>query len=214
MNAKLVAIDGARAPDARGRGDISVVGIARALTPDQPIFAEGDRADTVYRVASGAVRTIRLLADGRRQVTDFYLGGDVFGVELRSCYSATAEAVCDSVVISARSSSLTEDPDQPSRLWRYALCELQRSQAHVLTLGRRSALERLARFLVDLADRMGATDRLALPMSRQDIADYLGLTIETVSRTLTQMQAKGLVRLENCRQVRLLKRAALTELCD
>src|SRR5581483_3699779 len=103
-------------------------------------------------------------------------------------------------------------------LWRLALRDLQRSQDHVLTLGRRSASERLASFLIDLADRLDGPGpgraEFDLPMSRQDIADYLGLTIETVSRTLTQLQADGLVRLCGVRRVRLPRPAALAELCE
>jgi CRP-like cAMP-binding protein len=91
---------------------------------------------------------------------------------------------------------------------------LRRSEDHVLTLGRRSAAERVASFLLDLAERLGGRDEIALPMSRQDIADYLGLTIETVSRTLTQLQTRGFIRAEGCRQLRLQRRATLSELCE
>ena len=86
-----------------------------------------------------------------------------------------------------------------------AVAELRRSRDHVLTLGRRSASERVATFLVDLAERIGEGESVELPMSRQDIADYLGLTIETVSRTLTQFQVAGLIRLANCRDVHILR---------
>jgi CRP/FNR family nitrogen fixation transcriptional regulator len=219
MPAQLLAIDSSRAFSAEparsdGDGELNLIGVARSLSRDQEIFAEGDSADSVYKVVSGAVRGIRLLADGRRQITDFYLPGDVFGIELGPTHGAAAEALCDAVVISARRSGLTEDKEQPSQLWRQTLRELRRSRDHVLTLGRQSAMERLARFLVDLAARTGARASLTLPMTRQDIADYLGLTIETVSRTLTQMQAKGLVRIEGGRRVRLLRPAALAALCE
>jgi CRP/FNR family transcriptional regulator, nitrogen fixation regulation protein len=169
-------------------------------------------------VVSGAARAVRLLADGRRQIADFYLPGDVFGVELGERRRGAAEALGETVLLVARRTSLAGRPDQGGGLWRLALRDLQRSQEHVLTLGRRSASERLASFLIDLAERLDAPSlrlgEFALPMSRQDIADYLGLTIETVSRTLTQLQADGLVRLNGVRRVRLPRPAALAELCE
>jgi CRP/FNR family transcriptional regulator, nitrogen fixation regulation protein len=191
-----------------------LIGVARSLSRDQEVFAEGSAAEAVYKVVSGAVRTLRLLADGRRQIIGFHLPGDVFGIEAHSVHGATAEAICETVLVSARRSSVLGDMEQQGRLVRHALTELRCSQDHLLTLGRRTAIERVASFLVDLVNRTGASEVLALPMSRQDIADYLGLTIETVSRTLTQMQARGIVRLHGCRQLRLLKRSALVDLCE
>ena len=194
--------------------DLKVKGIARTFARDQEIFGEGDPADYVYKVVSGAVRAFRVLSDGRRQIDDFYLPGDVFGVELGASRRATAEAVSETVVIVARRAVVGGDPEQGPRLWRYALRALERSQDHVLTLGRRSASERVASFLLDLGRRMAEATDVRLPMSRQDMADYLGLTIETVSRTLTQMQGQGLIALSGCRSVRLTRPAVLAELCE
>lgn len=198
----------------REAGELTFIGIARSLTRDQEVYGQGDRADFAYKVVSGAVRTTRLLGDGRRQIIDFFLPGDVFGLEPGAVHGAAAEAIGDTVVVSARRSSLGEDHDQRSRLWQHTMRALQRCQAHVITLGRRSAMERIAIFLVDLAERLGATDQVLSPMSRRDIADYLGLTIETVSRTLTLMQTKGLLAIESGRHLRLLQRARLAELCE
>jgi CRP/FNR family transcriptional regulator, nitrogen fixation regulation protein len=196
------------------RDDIKLIGVAKSFRRESEIFGEGDATDLVYKVVSGAVRSFRLLSDGRRQITHFFLPGDVFGVEFGRERRAGAEALCDAVVIVARRSTVASDVDQSMRLWRHAVGELQRSEDHVLTLGRRSATERLASFLIDLADRLGSEDAFELPMSRQDMADYLGLTIETVSRTLTQLQAERLVELQNCRRVRFPDREALEELCE
>jgi len=193
---------------------VRLIGATRTYVRDQEIFGEGDPADCAYKVVSGAVRAIRLLADGRRQIADFYLPGDVFGIELGSERRSAAEALGEVVVVVARRQTLTAEPDQGARLWRLALGQLQRSQDHVLTLGRRSALERVASFLVDLAERLDADREFDLPMSRQDMADFLGLTIETVSRTLTQLQADGLIAFSGCRRVRLARPAALAELCE
>jgi len=191
-----------------------LISAAKSFGRDQAVYDDGDAADCVYKVVSGAVRAVRLLADGRRQIGEFYLPGDVFGVELGERRRAAAEALGETVLLVARRASLPAGPEQGGRLWRLALRDLQRSQDHVLTLGRRTASERLASFLLDLAERLDATGEFELPMSRQDIADYLGLTIETVSRTLTQLQADGLVRLSGVRRVRLPRPAALAELCE
>ncbi len=197
-----------------GRDELKLIGIARNFGRDHEIFGEGDPADCVYKVVAGAVRSMRILSDGRRQIAEFYLPGDVFGVELGAMRRSAAETLTDAVVVVARRSTLMAELDHSERLWRHALAELQRCQDHVLTLGRRSAAERVASFLLELAGRLGQVDEVTLPMSRQDIADYLGLTIETVSRTLTQLQADGLIKVDGCRRVRLVRRAALAELCE
>jgi CRP-like cAMP-binding protein len=190
-----------------------LIGTAKTFCRDQAVYDEGDAADCVFKVVSGAVRVVRLLADGRRQIADFYLPGDVFGVELGERRRGAAEALGEAVLLVARRASLAARPDQGG-LWRLALAELQRSQDHVLTLGRRAASERVASFLLEIAERLDAGRAFDLPMSRQDMADYLGLTIETVSRTLTQLQADGLVSLSGTRHVRLPRPAALAELCE
>jgi len=204
----------ARSSELPASDEIRLVGVTKSFGRDQAIYGEGDAAGLVYKVISGGVRTFRVLADGRRQIWDFYLPGDVFGVELDAERRSGAEAICETVLLVARRSALAEDPAQGQRLWRHALRQLRRSQDHALTLGRRSASERVASFLLDLAQRLGSGDELELPMSRQDMADYLGLTIETVSRTVTQMQGGGLICLTGCRHVRLTRPDALAELCE
>jgi CRP/FNR family nitrogen fixation transcriptional regulator len=194
--------------------EVRLIGATRTYGRDQEIFGEGDPADCVYKVVSGAVRAFRVLADGRRQIADFYLPGDVFGIELGSERRSAAEALGEAVVVVARHHTLTAEPDQGARLWRLALGQLQRSQDHVLTLGRRTAVERVASLLIELAERLDADREFDLPMSRLDMADFLGLTIETVSRTLTQLQAEGLIAFSACRRVRLTRPTALAELCE
>jgi CRP-like cAMP-binding protein len=196
---------------------IDFAGSVMAFGRDQEIFGQGEPALQVYKVRSGAVRCFKLLSDGRRQIADFYLPGDVFGVEAGADHRVTAESLTESSVTVARRSALTDGDDEIGRaqaLWRLAIADLQRSQDHALTLGRRSATERVASFLVDIAGRLGAEDGFVLPMTRQDMADYLGLTIETVSRTLSQLQATGLIRIGSCRSVQIVDREALTDLCE
>ena len=194
--------------------DLRLIGPTRVFGRDEAIFDEGDGVDSVYRVVSGGVRALRLLADGRRQIIGFHLPGDIFGLELGERRRGSAEALGETTLLIARRASLGAEPGQAERLWRVSLAALERSQDHVLTLGRRSACERVASFLLDLAGRLGAGGHFELPMSRLDIADHLGLTIETVSRSLGQLQAGGLVRLDSCRRVRLPRPAALAALCQ
>jgi CRP-like cAMP-binding protein len=195
--------------------DINLIGVALNFARDQEIFGEGEPADHVYKVVKGAVRCLRVLADGRRQIFSFSLPGDVFGMEAGLDHRATAEALTESVIVAARRTTLAVDEgDLPRRLWRLAIADLQSSQDHVLTLGRRAAGERVASLLVELAGRMGGDETIELPMSRQDMADYLGLTIETVSRTLTHLQASGVISMHGCRSIHLDRPEALAELCE
>jgi CRP/FNR family nitrogen fixation transcriptional regulator len=208
----------APAPPVPMREGIEIEGPRVGFARDAEIFGEGEPADWVYRVVSGAVRTCRLLSDGRRQIEEFYFPGDCFGLEADLERGATAEALTDTVLTAVKRSTLADraqrDADVARRLWRMTAHELKRTQDHILMLGRRSAVERLAGFLLELAERNGTRDTVELPMSRQDIADYLGLTIETVSRTFTQLQGSGLIEIPACRRIRLRDRAALAELCD
>lgn len=202
-------------PSVTDLDNIRLIGVTMNVSRDQEIFGEGAPAGPVYKVVKGAVRSFRLLSDGRRQICDFYLPRDVFGIELGADHRTTAEALMDTVLVAASRSTLGDESDAGAnrRLWRQAMKALQRSQDHAVTLGRRSASERLANFLVDMAARLGGSEALELPMSRQDIADYIGLTIETVSRTLAQFQILGLIRLTGCRSIQIRKPRTLAELC-
>jgi CRP/FNR family nitrogen fixation transcriptional regulator len=183
---------------------------------DEEIFGEGEAAEYVYQVISGSVRTHRLLRDGRRQIDEFHFAGDYFGLEAGDAHRVTAEAMVDTTVRMVRRGALSDLAAQRSdvakALFRLTVAGLQRSQDHVLMLGRKSARERVVGLLMDLADRVGAREELDVPMSRQDMADYLGLTIETVSRTLTQLQADGVIALPTTRHIVLKDRAALGRL--
>jgi CRP-like cAMP-binding protein len=179
------------------------------------IYGEGEPADYLYKVLSGTVRTYKVLTDGRRQVGGFYLPGDVFGLEFGDEHTTSAEAITETKVLVISRSSVVAMADRDSEvaheLWSWTSRELCRAQGHTLLLIK-TAQERVAAFLLEMAERKAAGNALELPMSRQDIADYLGLTIETVSRTLTQLEGAAAIEVSTSRRVFLRNRAALTRL--
>jgi len=185
---------------------------------EEEIFGEGEPAEYVYQVVSGAVRTYRILRDGRRQIDEFHFAGGYFGIEAGQEHRTTAEAMTDTTVLMIRRLRLrdlaTQRGEVARKLLQLTIEGLQRSQDHVLMLGCKSACERVAGLLVDLADRAGGGRVLQVPMSRQDMADYLGLTIETVSRSLTQMQADGLIEISARRSITLRDREALADMAE
>lgn len=185
---------------------------------DETIFEEGQPADRIYQLISGAARTYRILRDGRRQIEAFHFPGDVFGLESGPAYRVGAEALGAAIVRvmprAALEALAAESGDVARRLLELTADSLRHSQDHVRMLGRRAASERVAALLLDLAERTGAQALLDVPMTRQDMADYLGLTIETVSRTLTQFQQDGLIALPAARKVLLRDREALAGMAD
>ncbi|HEX2726981.1 MAG TPA: helix-turn-helix domain-containing protein [Beijerinckiaceae bacterium] len=192
------------------------VGATRRLGKDEEVFGEGDRAAYFYKVVSGAVRTSKLLSDGRRQIDAFHLAGDMFGIESGDEHRFSAEAVGDAAVVVYRRCALDTLAAQDGAFAREIVAAmmraLERAQEHMLLLGRKSAIEKIASFLLDMAER-ACDNAIELPMSRIDIADHLGLTIETVSRSLTQLERKGLIALPAQRRtIRLRHKAALENL--
>jgi CRP/FNR family nitrogen fixation transcriptional regulator len=183
------------------------------FTQDREIYCEGDDAGIFYKVISGVVRTCKFLSDGRRQIDAFHVAGDVFGVEAGADYSLSAEAACDCTVTSYRrrgiDASAFSDARLSQQLFAYAMQSLARAQDHALLLGRKSAVEKVAAFLMEWAKHSPNGQDLTLAMTRQDIADYLGLTIETVSRTLSHLERQALIALSSPRQIRLRDLAAL-----
>ncbi len=180
------------------------------------IYGEGEPAEYVYKVISGVVRTYKLLSDGRRQINAFVLPGDVFGLEGAEEHRFTAEAIADTTLVFVKRSALTalaaRDGEVANDLWMMAAADLRRAHEHMLLLGRKSAQERIAAFLLEMVERAEASDTVDLPMSRLDIADYLGLTIETVSRTLTLLENAATIELSSTRRIRLTNKAALSRL--
>src|SRR5262245_13218457 len=184
------------------------------LAKGEELFAEGEEAEYFYKVVSGTVRTYKLLSDGRRQIDAFHLPGDIFGIEAGAEHRFSAEAVSDGTVVAYRRSALDrltrEHPAFGQQVMSSMIRNLERAQDHMLLLGRKTAQEKIATFLLDLAERLHEDDRVELPMLRSDIADHLGLTIETVSRTLAEFARKGLIKLAaGSRAVVLSTHAAL-----
>lgn len=193
-------------------------GMQVVLVKDEELFAEGDEAEFFYQVVSGAIRSYKLLSDGRRQIDAFHLGGDIFGLEAGKEHRFSAEAIGNATVIAYRRSRLgsliQDDAAFRDRIMTATLRSLERAQDHMLLLGRKTAQEKMATFLLDMAERLSMDDEhFELPMQRSDIADHLGLTIETVSRTLTQFARSGLIRLLPAgRSIGLCNRMALLSL--
>lgn len=190
------------------------LGVKMHYAKDEEIFAQDEDADLVHLVVAGAVRTTRLLSDGRRQVGAFYYPGDLVGLETHAIHRFSAEAICPSTVLVVRRSALRTAVGEghlERAIWEAARRELERTQEHLLLLGRKTACEKVASFLMNLAQRE-ASDRVQLPMSRQDMADYLGLTIETVSRMLTQLQGASVVEFDGSRKFRVKRWEALEEM--
>ncbi len=194
----------------------ALMGAAMRFEQNAEIFGESEPAEYFYKVVGGAVRTYKLLNDGRRQISAFHLPGDVFGLEAGKDHRFTADAIADSTVLVIKRSALTalagRDSDVANGLWAQATGDLLRAQDHMLLLGRKNAHERVASFLLEMAARGAGGESVELPMSRQDIADYLGLTIETVSRTLTLLESEATIELPSSRRILLRDRAALRRL--
>jgi CRP/FNR family transcriptional regulator, nitrogen fixation regulation protein len=191
------------------------VGVRMPYAAGEEIYAQEEETDLVYQVISGAVRTSRLLMDGRRQIGDFYYPGDIFGIETGPAHRFSAEALGACEILVVRRAAMKHYGEGGEHLergvWAATARELERTREHLMLLGRKTACEKVASFLSDIADRLGG-ETTDLPMGRQDMADYLGLTIETVSRMLTQLQAEGLVAFTGCRRFRIMRRAALDRL--
>lgn len=187
------------------------------FAPGDQLFRQGDPTGLVYRVIKGAVVSYRLLSDGRRQVTAFHLPGDFVGLEAGVEHTTAAEALSLVQASAIERGELAEravtDMGLARALWQITVRAVQRSEDHALILSRQSATERVVAFLLDFAARLGHPDVIDLPMTRQDIADHVGLTIHTVSRTLSQLQTAGLIEARSTRHVRLLQRGRLDGIC-
>jgi CRP/FNR family nitrogen fixation transcriptional regulator len=196
-------------------GSIDQMGASMPFSRNAEVYGEGESAEYLYKVVSGAVRSYKVLADGRRQIGAFYLPGDIFGLETGAEHTFSAEAVADSKILVIKRNALValaaRDNEFAHELWTMTGRELRQVQDHLILLIK-SAKERVVAFLLEMAERLKAGTQVDLPMSRQDIADYLGLTIETVSRTLTDLENAAAIELPTSRRVMLRNHIALGRL--
>src|SRR5882672_3691074 len=182
----------------------------------QAIYKEDSPVDYWYRIVSGIARRFSARVDGKRQIVDLLLPGDVFGFGGNGKHHFAVEAVLDDTVVARfprlRLEALAASDPRLARELRDAAVEaMSRLHALILNLGRTTAEEKVGYFLLKMAERLsgGPADRMVLPMSREDIADYLALSVETVSRSLTQLKRRGMILLMGTRRVRIVDRHAL-----
>ncbi|WP_417316774.1 cyclic nucleotide-binding domain-containing protein [Emcibacter sp.] len=189
----------------------------------QVLCAEGDPADYLFNVREGTVRLSKMLADGRRQITGFLFPGDFFGLACKDVYSYTAEAITPVETCRFQRRKITEKfrelPQLGERVFEMTTTELQSAHDQMLLLGRKSAREKLCSFLIYMADKTRTIggyppNHAYLPMSRADVADYLGLTVETVSRQFTKLAQEDLIRLDSAHNVILLDPESLQEMSE
>lgn len=184
---------------------------------DTEIFGQAEPAEYIYQVIEGAVRSHKLLSDGRRQIGAFHLPGDIFGLENGEFHRFTAEAIVATTVRLIKRESLDREAKADAAMVRNLLKmttdNLQHVENHLMLLGRQSARERVGAFLLEMHGRLKSRGAMAIPMSRRDIADYLGLTLETVSRALSAYQRQGYLKLAGRmqREITVLNPAGLAE---
>jgi CRP/FNR family transcriptional regulator, nitrogen fixation regulation protein len=184
----------------------------------QEICGQGRPAEHWYRVLSGAARRYVIRLDGRRQIVDLLLPGDCFGFSAGGEYDLAVEAVAEGTVVAGyprrRAELLADSDPHLAREIRQAAFEaMSRMQSQLLIVGRITALEKVGSFILEMAERLscGRNDSIALPISRYDIADYLAVSVETVSRSLTDLKHRGVIALSGTRTVKIVNRHALEE---
>ena len=215
-----LTVCGALAPEELA--PLSQILLPLELAPGDPLFNEGDAADNAYNVTSGTVKIYRLLPDGRCQITGFLTAGDFLGLGDDETYAFSAEAVSNATLCRfprQKLRRLLDDfPQMEKRLLQMAGRELAAAKEQMVLLGRKTAKERIISFLINLsraAARRGESDNpVALPMTRADMGDYLGLTTETVSRTITQLKKERMIDTQTGSRIALLDRPALETMAE
>jgi len=210
------------APARTSAGLLAAIAMPQSLAPGQILFQEGDSATSLFEVTRGVVRLCRMMPDGRRSITGFAFPGAILGLPIGEVYAYTAEAITDCELRRCTRSAVTRllssDAEFARRMFAIVCDELSAAQDQMLLLGRKSAGERLASFLLWVARKTGRGEteaaQLDLPMSRTDIADYLGLTTETVSREMTKLRQAGLIALPTPHRVDLLEPEALLQMSE
>lgn len=191
------------------------VGAVIMLRRDEPLFRMGDDADAYFKVIKGAVRSCKLLADGRRHIGDFFLAGDFIGLDAGETYAFVAEAVVETTLIrySRRKvdAMIEKEPRVAQNLVEIMRISLAAARERMAMLGHMTAMERIASFLLNIAER-ASDGRVVLPMTRTDIGDYLGLTMETVSRAFSQLKSDGIIKQQTMHEFAITDRSGLEAL--
>jgi CRP-like cAMP-binding protein len=198
--------------------DLDTISMRMECVRGQQIYKQNSSVEYWYRIETGAARRFSARTNGTRQIVDLMLPDDFFGFGVRGRHHFTVEAVLDGTIIALYPCSRLEslavlDPHVARELWDAARAAMSRQNALILNLGRTTAEQKVGHFLVKMAERLagGHADKLVLPMSREDIADYLALSVETVSRSLTQLRRREVIRLTGAREIRILDRSALAK---
>jgi CRP/FNR family transcriptional regulator, anaerobic regulatory protein len=205
-------------PYGRATSHVAAIGTIERKAPGETLFSEGDETNCVYEIARGMVRLYKLLPDGRRQITGFLSAGHLLGLAPEGACIYAAEAITEVTLCryarAAFERLIDEVPGFARRLLAVASHELRAAQEQMLLLGRKTATEKVASFLLLIAREQdgNGSEKVDVPMSRNDIADYLGLTIETVSRTLTKLKQDGLIALPTPTHIEIRDRDQLEEL--
>ena len=217
MASKVVPLRAATCPRLN---DLFATQIAETLAPGEALVWQGDVAKHVFEVTSGALRTVRVLSDGRRVITGFAFPGDLVGISFKDRHLTTAEAIAPTTVrrLTRRrfEESVDEHPELRPQVLERLYDEMVTAQDQVVLLARKTADERVASFLLSLLRRAEAghppRSTIALPMTRLDMADYLGLTIETVSRVMTRLTSRGIIAAAGRHEIKVCRPAALATL--
>ncbi|MEO3385396.1 helix-turn-helix domain-containing protein [Mesorhizobium sp. CAU 1741] len=185
----------------------------RRYRREQDIYCQEERSDTWYRVVSGSARKYLMRADGRRQLVDIYLPGDLFGFTSRAHHKFAVQAVADDTLIACYSrlrveALAEEDPATAREIRMQGFEALERLQEQILVIGTMTAQEKVREFLLYFHDRLstGNDNGLALPISRYDIADMLGISAETVCRAFTDLRERGVISLQGPRRITIMRR--------
>ncbi len=215
---------GRHLPEPKGLGSIvdgmaalDQIGVIITVKRDEPLFFEGDAAEFYFKVISGAVRGCKLLADGRRHVGNFFLPGDFIGLDAAEYHAFSAEVVADTIMVRYARWKVHALADQELAIARSLVnvmrTELCAARNRMALLGQMSAMERIANFILMMADKSGTRD-ISLPMTRTDIGDHLGLTIETVSRVFSRLKKDHIIEQQSLHHIRIADRDALVDLAD
>ncbi|MGD9509462.1 MAG: Crp/Fnr family transcriptional regulator [Geminicoccaceae bacterium] len=196
---------------------LTAMATERRLAPEQSLFEEGEPVEASYVVTHGMLKLFKLLGDGRRQIVGFALPGDFLGLVVGELHGCTAEAVTEAELCRfPRAQFLMlcdECPPLEKEIFQRTSTELAAAQEQMMLLGRKNATERVASFVLSMRrrQRLGPSEPIRLPMSRVDIADHLGLTVETVSRSLSRLRTLRLIESLDRHLIRIRQEARLEE---